>query len=60
MLVRYGEQRYVNEPIENKVFQNLTVTSIREQWDSNSQLIGKGKNIKGADGFELCECEMLT
>jgi len=30
------EQRYVSEPIEKSVFQNLTVDYIWEWWDLNS------------------------
>jgi hypothetical protein len=28
------EERYVSEPVKNKVFKILTVDSVREWWDS--------------------------
>ena len=53
------EQRYVSEPIEKSVFQNLTVDYIWEWWDLNSQRVGKGKNVKGGMVLKLCEFETL-
>ena len=45
---------------QNKVFKILTVDSIREWLDLNSQPIGKSKNIKGGMDLKLCEVEILT